>query len=90
MHVDTELFPMNMISFDDKKVMVRPSAVDKDKGKETIIGDPREADETTKIYCRKTNTSKASGRQVKANPTFDQLLSNYVKKKAGPTNQPAK
>jgi hypothetical protein len=176
MQVDTEPFSMNMINFDDKKVLVRPSAADKGKGKEIIISDPREADENTKISCRKvvaektpdggetlkitiaasnvggqaqtgsqarppvlriadgpahrrgrsgtppdgpggsggqssnaqgqrrprtfklrrpkigtwkTNTFKASGRLVKAGPTFDQLLSKYVQK-AGPKDRPAK
>jgi hypothetical protein len=31
----------------------------------------------------KTNTFKATGQLVKSSPTFDQLLSKYVKKKAG-------
>jgi hypothetical protein len=38
----------------------------------------------------KTNTFKAAGRLVKSGPTFDQLLSKYVKKKAGPSDRPAK
>jgi hypothetical protein len=38
----------------------------------------------------KTNTFKAAGRLVKTDPTFDQLLSKYVKKKAGPSDWPAK
>jgi hypothetical protein len=38
----------------------------------------------------KTNTFKAAGRLVKTGPTFDQLLSKYVKKKAGPRDRPAK
>jgi hypothetical protein len=38
----------------------------------------------------KTNTFKATGRLVKSSPTFDQLLSKYVKKKAGPSNRPPK
>jgi hypothetical protein len=38
----------------------------------------------------KTNIFKAAGRLVKPGPTFDQLLSKYVKKKAGPSNRPAK
>jgi hypothetical protein len=153
---------MNMISFDDKKVMIWPSAIVKGKGKENITGDQREADEVTKISCSKvvaektpdggetlkitipasnagvqaqvggqvqwpvlcianglersggrsgsiqeqrrpctlkprrleigtwkTNTSKASGRLVKADPTFDKLLSKYVKKKVSPNNRPA-
>jgi hypothetical protein len=58
MQVDTEPFPVNMINFDDKKVLVRPSAADKGKGKGIIIGDPREADENTKISCRKVVAEK--------------------------------
>jgi hypothetical protein len=38
----------------------------------------------------KTNTFKAAGRLVKFGPTFDQLLSKYVKKKVGPCDRPAK
>ena len=38
----------------------------------------------------KTNTFKAAGRLIKPGPTFDQLLSKYVKKKAGPSDQPPK
>ena len=38
----------------------------------------------------KTNTFKATGRLVKSSPTFDQLLSKYVKKKAGPSDRPPK
>jgi hypothetical protein len=38
----------------------------------------------------KTNTFKAVGRLVKTGLTFDQLLSKYVKKKAGPSDRPTK
>jgi hypothetical protein len=38
----------------------------------------------------KTNMFKAAGRLVKSGPTFDQLLSKYVKKKADPSDRPAK
>jgi hypothetical protein len=38
----------------------------------------------------KTNTFKAAGWLVKPGPTFDQLLSKYVKKKADPSDRPAK
>jgi hypothetical protein len=48
MHVDTKPFPINMINFDGKKILIRPSATDKGKGKEVLIGDTREADEITK------------------------------------------
>jgi hypothetical protein len=56
--VDTEHFPLNMINFDDKKVIVRPSVTDKGKGKEVIIGDTREADENVKVSCRKVVAEK--------------------------------
>jgi hypothetical protein len=177
MQVDTEPFPMNMIDFEGKKVLIRPSTADKEKGKEVIIGNTQKADESNTFSCRKvvvektpdggetlkvtittsdtgwqaqtrgqiqepvlrisdgpthkrrragttpdsvkksikrsgntqdpqqprtfksrrleigtwkTNTFKAAGRLVKTGPTFDQLLSKYVKKKAGPSDQPAK
>jgi hypothetical protein len=175
MQVDTEPFPMNMIDFEGKKVLVRPNTADKGKGEEIVIGNAREADENRKISCRKvvaektpdggetlkvtittsdaggqartkeqepvlripdgltrrrgrsgttldgpenssgrsdptqdsqwpctfkprrpeigtwkTNTFKTAGRLVKTGPTFDQLLSKYVKKKAGPRDRPAK
>jgi hypothetical protein len=38
----------------------------------------------------KTNTFKAAGWLVKSDPTFDQLLSKYVKKKADHSDRPAK
>jgi hypothetical protein len=38
MQVDTKAFPINMINFEDKKVLVWPSTTDKGKGKEIIIG----------------------------------------------------
>jgi hypothetical protein len=39
MQVDTEPFPINMINFDGKKVLIQPSAIDKGKGKEVMIND---------------------------------------------------
>jgi hypothetical protein len=168
---------MNMIDFEGKKVLVRPNTADKGKGKETIIGNAKEANEDHIVSCRKvvtektpdggetlkvtittsstggqaqtgrqmqepvlripdgpahrrgrsgtppdgpenssgrsgraqdsqrprtfkprrpeigtwkTNTFKAAGRLVKAGPTFDQLLSKYVKKKVGPSDRPVK
>jgi hypothetical protein len=53
MQVDTDPFPINMINFDGKKVLIRPIAADKGKGKKVIIGDAREADENAKTSCRK-------------------------------------
>jgi hypothetical protein len=177
MQVDTVLFPMNVIDFEGKKVLIRPGMADKGKGKEVIIDDARKANENNKISCRKvvaektpdgretlkitittsntrgqaqagnqvlapvlciadgpthrhgrsrtppdspdhssgrsgnaqgprrprtfkprrpeigtwkTNMFKAVGRLVRSGPTFDQLLSKYVKKKANPSNRPAK
>jgi hypothetical protein len=165
---------MNVIDFNGKKILIRPSTTDKGKDKEVIIGNSREADGNNKISCRKvvaektpdggetlkvtittsgtggqaqtrgharepilriadspvprcgrsvtspdgperssgrsgnteeprrprtfkprrpeigtwkTNTFKAAGQLVKSSPTFNQLLSKYVKKKAGPSDR---
>jgi hypothetical protein len=58
MQVDTEPFPINMIDFEGKRVLIRPSTSDKGKGKEIIIGDAREADGNSKISCRKVVAEK--------------------------------
>jgi hypothetical protein len=58
MQVDTEPFPMNMIDFEGKKVLVRPNTADKGKDKEIIIGNAREADGNQKISCRKVVVKK--------------------------------
>jgi hypothetical protein len=58
MQVDTEPFPMNMIDFEGKKVLVRPNIADKGKGKETIIGNAKEADGDRKVSCRKVVPEK--------------------------------
>jgi hypothetical protein len=58
MQVDTEPFPMNMIDFEGKKVLVRPNTADKGKGEELVIGNAREADENHKISCRKVVAEK--------------------------------
>jgi hypothetical protein len=58
MQVDTEPFPMNMIDFEGKKVLIRPNAADKEKGKEVIIGNAREADASNKVSCRKVEVEK--------------------------------
>jgi hypothetical protein len=41
---DMEPFPMNVIDFNGKKVLIRPNTADKGKDKEVIIGNAREAD----------------------------------------------
>ena len=58
MQVDTEPFPMNMINFEGKKVLVRPNTADKGKGEEIVIGNARVADENHKISCRKVMVEK--------------------------------
>jgi hypothetical protein len=58
MQVDTEPFPMNMIDFEGKKVLVRPNTADKGKGEEIVIDNAREADENHKISCRKVVAGK--------------------------------
>jgi hypothetical protein len=62
MQVDMEPFLMNVIDFEGKKVLIRPSTTDKEKGKEVIIGDAWKADENNKIYCRKVVTEKTPDR----------------------------
>jgi hypothetical protein len=44
----------------------------------------------SEIGTWKTNTFKVAGRLVRSGPTFDQLLSKYVKMKANPSNWPTK
>jgi hypothetical protein len=56
--VDTEPFPVNVIDFEGKKVLIRPGMADKGKGKEVIIGDARKADENNKISCQKVVAEK--------------------------------
>jgi hypothetical protein len=58
MQVDTEPFPMNMIDFEGKKVLVRPNTADKGKGKETIIGNAKKTDGDCKVSCRKVVAEK--------------------------------
>jgi hypothetical protein len=58
MQVDTEPFPMNMIDFEGKRVLIRPSTADKGKDKEIIIGNIREADGNHKISYRKVVAEK--------------------------------
>jgi hypothetical protein len=58
MQVDTEPFPMNMIDFEGKKVLVRPNTTDKGKDKEIIMGNAREVDGNQKNSCRKVVAEK--------------------------------
>jgi hypothetical protein len=55
---DMEPFPMNMIDFKGKRVLIRPSTADKGKDKEVIIDNSREADGNNKISCRKVVAEK--------------------------------
>jgi hypothetical protein len=58
MKVDTEPFLINMINFEGKRVLIRPSTTDKGKDKEIIIGNAREVDGNHKISCRKVVAEK--------------------------------
>ena len=57
--MDTEPFPVYVIDFAGKRVLIRPSTADKGKGKEVIIGNMRKADENNKISCRKVVAERA-------------------------------
>jgi hypothetical protein len=56
--VDTEPFPINMIDFEGKKILVRLNTADKGKDKGIIIDNAREADGNHKISCRKVVAEK--------------------------------
>jgi hypothetical protein len=58
MQVDTEPFPMNVIDFEGKNILIRPIMADKGKGKEVIIGNARKADENNENSCRKVVMEK--------------------------------
>jgi hypothetical protein len=58
MQVDTEPFPVNMIDFEGKKVLVWPNIADKGKGEAIVIDNAREADENHKISCSKVVAEK--------------------------------
>jgi hypothetical protein len=62
MQVDTDPFPMNMIDFEGKRILVRPNTADKGKDKEIIIGNARETDGNHKISCRKVVAEKTLDR----------------------------
>jgi hypothetical protein len=48
---DTKPFPMNVIDFEGKKVIIRPGATDKGEGKEVIIGNARKDDENNRTFA---------------------------------------
>jgi hypothetical protein len=58
MQVYTEPFPMNLIDFEGKRILVWPNTSDKGKDKEIIIGNTRETDDNHKISCRKVVAEK--------------------------------
>jgi hypothetical protein len=49
---------MNVIDFEGKKVLIRPSATNKGEGKEVIIGNARKADGNNKFFCMKVVAEK--------------------------------
>jgi hypothetical protein len=82
MQVDTEPFPINMIDFDGKKVLIRPRATDKGKGKEVIIGDTRKADENNKNSCRKVVVERtADGGETQRLPSIPPTLEGRRKRR---------
>jgi hypothetical protein len=58
MQVDMEPFPVNMIDFVGKKVIIRSSTTNKEKGQDVIIDNAREANEGNKVSCRKVVAEK--------------------------------
>jgi hypothetical protein len=72
----------------------KPDGLENSSGRSDYTQDPQRSrtfkPRRPEIGTWKTNTFKAAGRLIKSGPTFDQLLSKYVKKKAGPSDRPAK
>jgi hypothetical protein len=56
--VDIEPFPVNVIDFEGKRVLIQPGTADKGKSKEIIIGNAQEADRNNKISCKKVVAEK--------------------------------
>jgi hypothetical protein len=52
MQVDMEVFPMIVIDFEGKRVLIWPSTTDKSKGKEVTIDDAQKADENKKNFLQ--------------------------------------
>jgi hypothetical protein len=86
MQIDIESFPINMIDFEGKKVLVRPNTVDKGKGKEIVIGNAREADENHKISCRKVVAEKTldGGKTLKVTITTSGTGGKYWPRSRNP------
>jgi hypothetical protein len=64
MQVDTQPFPVNVIEPANKNVLVRPEVVDKGKGKNNGIGDPRTSNISLGVIAQKApdkNTNKIGG-----------------------------
>jgi hypothetical protein len=55
---DMEPFPMNVIDFEGKKVLIRPGMTDKGEGKEVLIDNARKVDENNRISCMKVVAEK--------------------------------
>jgi hypothetical protein len=71
MQVDTQPFSINTIEPTSKKVLVRLEVVDKGKGKNIVIGDPRmskisQEEIARKASNRKTNKSGGTGGQAQS------------------------
>jgi hypothetical protein len=59
MKVDKQLFPINAMDLDDKKVLIRPDVADKVKGKSVLIGDPLVPNLNMKSLYREVIVEKA-------------------------------
>jgi hypothetical protein len=81
MKLDTEPFPTNVINFEDKKELVRPSQADTTQGKEVIVSDkPRVKmikPRSLEPGVWKVNYRRWSGTRVKPSTM---LLKKYTRK----------
>nr|ABA97060.1 retrotransposon protein, putative, unclassified [Oryza sativa Japonica Group] len=84
MKLDHDLFPVNTINFNNKKVLIRPEQAESTKGKEVVIGEPRPkmmVPKKPEVGVWKENKGGASTSKAprKTKETFDMLLKKYEK-----------
>jgi hypothetical protein len=62
MQLDDNPFPTNMVSFEGKKVLIRPSQAESAKGKDVVVGESRsKPSQDAKEVVRKVDASSFGG-----------------------------
>lgn len=69
MQIDNQPFPINILDLKRKEILVWSDAIDKDKGKGIIIGDPWETGENRQIEYREvTAQTNLDGKETLKSP----------------------